>query len=591
MPDKVVRSFVLRLSSGFMLQLDLLIYGAKVADVFRMRVFDGWVGIRDGRFVYVEEGVPPSEIIANETRNLGGRVIVPGLIDAHMHIESSLLTPRGFAQAVVPHGTMTVLADPHEVANVASEEGVCWMIRASQNLPLRIFYAIPSCVPATSPEIEWTSAVFDADTVKRLARESSMIALGEVMDYGQVLADGERLHGMVDAAHDAGLLVEGHIPTLRGAELSQYLAWRITSDHTLATPDKIHEQISKGVAVMLQIKSCVTESIATVNALPDRSRILLVTDDIEPTLLTQGHLSLIVRMAIDAGMSPIEAIASATIRPARYLGLRDLGGIAPGFRADFAVLDELATFPPRQVFAGGKLVAQNGEMIARDFPPTPAAPGGTTLPGPFTRADFVLVRDAPRITHHVSRITVLANAVVITSAVTSLTDLERVRVRVENGFAQFADDDPLALVAVIARNGSSKSVGVVKDLGLRAGACASSFAHDSHNLLVVGRDAAEMCAAANAVREMCGGVVVVRAGAVLAQLPLPVLGLLSDAPLDHVVRAFESVENALRDLGMGHQRPFLMLSLLALTVSPRFKFSDKGVVDVEARRVLPTWEK
>ncbi|MCI0475553.1 MAG: amidohydrolase family protein, partial [Anaerolineales bacterium] len=268
-----------------MLRLDLVIYNARIADVFRMRVFDGWVGIRDGRFVYVEEGAPPKEIVADETRDLGGRVIAPGLIDAHMHIESSLLTPRGFAQAVVPHGTTTVLADPHEVANVAGEEGVRWMIRASQNLPLRIFYAIPSCVPATSPEIEWTRAVFDADTVKRLAQEPSVIALGEVMDYGQVLADGEHLRGMVSAAHDAGLLVEGHIPTLSGTDLSQYLAWRITSDHTLTTPDKISEQISKGVAVMLQSKSVTRDNIAAVNDLSDRSRVLLVTDDIEPSLL------------------------------------------------------------------------------------------------------------------------------------------------------------------------------------------------------------------------------------------------------------------------------------------------------------------
>lgn len=596
-----------------MVHLDLLIHSARIADVFRLRVFTGWVGIRDGRFVYVEEGAPPKEITAAETRDLGGRVIAPGLIDAHMHIESSLLTPRAFAHAIVPHGTTTVLADPHEVANVAGEEGVRWMIRASQNLPLQIFYAIPSCVPATSPEIEWTRAVFDANSVKRLAREASVIALGEVMDYGQVLANGERLRGMVDAAHTAGLLVEGHIPTLRGAELSQYLAWRITSDHTLTTPEKIREQISKGVAVMLQSKSCVTENIAAVNALPDRSRILLVTDDIEPSLLAQGHLSLIVRAAINAGMPPIEAIAAATIRPARYLGLRERGGIAPGLRADFAVLDELAAFPPRQVFVGGKLVAQDGTMITHDFAPTPPLPHNATLAGPFTRDDFALVsfrgthshprevkiassrscaanNAAPLRTLSAQTGSVIANAVVITSATTSLTELARVRVRVENGFAQFADADPLALVAVIARDGSSKAVGIVKELGLRAGAYASSFAHDSHNLLVVGRDAEEMSVAANAVRVMRGGVVVVRDRTVIAQLALPAFGLLSDASLDVIGRDFAAVENALRELGVQHHRPFLLLSLLALTVSPRFKFSDKGVTDVEARRLLPTWE-
>ena len=584
-----------------MISLDLLIYNACIADVFRMRVFDGWIGIRDGRFIYVEEGTPPNGIVAAETHDLSGGVIAPGLIDAHMHVESSLLTPRGFAQAVVPHGTTAVLADPHEVANVAGEEGVRWMIRASQNLPLRIFYAIPSCVPATSPEIEWTRAVFDADTVKRLTPEPSVVALGEVMDYGQVLANGERLRGMVDAAHDAGLLVEGHIPTLRCTDLSQYLAWRISSDHTLTTPEKIREQISKGVAVMLQMKSCVTGNIATVNALPDHSRLLLVTDDVEPALLTQGHLSIIVRMAIDAGMPPLEALASATIRPARYLGLRDLGGIAPGLRADFMVMRDLDTFPPSQVFCAGRRVAAAGKLTIEDLPFTPPPPGITELPGPFTHANFALANDAACNTDHGtlalavtqvpgSRMTILANAVVIKSITTSLTDLEKIRIRVENGFAQFIDDDGLGLVAVIARDGSSKSVGVVKDLGWCAGACASSFAHDSHNLLVVGRNAEEMCAAANAVREMRGGIAVVREGTVIAALPLPVLGLLSDAPLEEIVHGFERVENTLRDLGMRHQRPFLMLSLLALSVSPRFKFSDKGVVDVEARRLLPTWE-
>jgi adenine deaminase len=560
--------------------LDLLLHNARIADVFRLRVFEGWVGIRDGRFVYVEEGAPAPDFTAKETRDLVGRVIIPGLIDSHMHIESSHVTPRGFAQAVLPHGTTTVLADAHEVANVAGEEGVRWMIRASENLPLGIFHAIPSCVPATAPEFEWTRDVFNADVVARLAREPGVIALGEVMDYGAVLADESRLRAMVDAAHDAGVLVEGHIPTLRGAELSQYLAWRITSDHTLTTPEKIREQISKGLAVMLQTKSCTRENIAAVNELADRSHILLVTDDIEPSLLVRGHLSLIVNLAMGAGMSPIEALASATIRPARYLGLRDRGGIAPGYRADFAVMDDLARFPPREVFANGERVAMGGKFTARDLPATPRVPANVILPGPFTREDL-------RMTDPITG-TISANAVVIKNATSSLTDLERVSVRVENGFPQL--DAALALVAVIARDGSSKSIGVIKNFGLRAGAVASSFAHDAHNLLVVGRDADEMARAANAVREIGGGVVIARDGAIIATLCLPVFGLISDAPIDQLVRDFDGIENALRDLGVAHRRPFLMLSLLALSVSPNFKFTDKGVMDTERRRLLPAWE-
>jgi adenine deaminase len=561
--------------------LDLLIHNVRIADVFRLRVFDGWVGIRAGRFVYVEAGAPPANVNAREKRDLGGRVMLPGLIDSHMHIESSHVTPRRFAQAVLPHGTTTVLADAHEVANVAGAEGVQWMIRASQNLPLRIFHAIPSCVPATSPELEWTRAVFDAGVISRLVQEPSVIALGELMDYGGVLADSSRLRGLVDAAHHAGLLVEGHIPTLRGTDLSQYLSWRVTSDHTLTSPEKLREQISKGLAVMLQTKSCTRENIAAVNELADRSHILLVTDDIEPSLLVKGHLSLIVNLAIEAGMVPIEAIASATIRPARYLGLRDLGGIAPGFRADFAVIDELATFPPRQVFVGGERVAADGTVSPRDWPALPAVPANVMiLPGPFTANDFRMTStDARQVT---------ANAVVLVSATASTTDLERILLRVEAGQPNLAD--ALALVAIVARDGSSKSVGIIKDFGMNAGAVASSFAHDSHNLLVVGRDATDMATAANAVREIGGGVAVVRAGKVITTLHLPVFGLISDAPIADLVGEFDTLETALRDLGIRHQRPFLMLSLLALSVSPNFKFTDKGVIDTERRLLLPSWE-
>lgn len=567
-----------------MLPLDLLIQNAEIVDVFRLRTFDGWVGIRSGKFIYVEEGKPPSDISAKQTQDLSGRYLAPGLIDSHMHIESSHVTPRAFARAVLPHGTTTILADPHEVANVAGEEGVRWMIRASQNLPLRIFYAIPSCVPATAPELEWTGAIFNAASVTRLAQEPSVIALGEVMDYRDVLADQSRLHAMMETAQASHLLVEGHVPTLHGTELSQYLSWRITSDHTLTTPEKIREHVSKGIAVMIQAKSCTPDNMRAIADLADRSRILLITDDIEPSLLINGHLSLIVQMAIKAGMPPLEALASASIRPARYLGLRDLGGIAPGMSADFMVMDEPAVFPPREVYARGSRVAEGGKYLAAEMPDAAAPPTGHSVPGPFSPIDFRFV------TKNDTRASVTANAVVVKSDVTSFTQLEKISVKVKDGYPQFADHDALALVAVIARNRSSQAIGMIKNLGLSAGAAATSFAHDSHNLLVIGRDAAEMSAAANFVHQMGGGIAVVRDGALVAKLELPVLGLLTENPLDQLVANFNALEDALRALGVKHQRPFLMLSLLSLSVSPNYKFTDKGVIDTEARSLLPTWE-
>lgn len=567
-----------------MFTLDLLITNARIVDVFRLRLFDGWVGVKDGRFLYVEEGNPPDGLQATERLDLAGRLLAPGLVDSHMHIESSITTPRRFAEGAVPYGTTTILADPHEVANVAGEEGVRWMIRASENLPLRVFYAIPSCVPATSPEMEWTAPVFDAAIITRLAQEPSVIALGEVMDYRGVLAGSPRLKGLVEAAHAAGLFVEGHIPTLAGPDLSEYLSWRVTSDHTLTTPAKINEQISKGLAVMIQTKTCTPELMATVNALPERSHLLLITDDIEPPVLVHGHLSGIMRLAIEAGLPPLEAWASATIRPARYIGRRDIGGVAPGHHADFCVLDGLESFPPHAVYFAGQPVARQGRMLPVVLPDLPPLLGGYAAPGPFTPADFRLVVGHDELTG------VCANAVHLVNETTTVTHLAQIPVQVSQGYAQFSEGDNLALVAVVARDRSSQSVGVIHNLGWDNGAYAASFAHDSHNLLVAGRDATEMALAANLVYEMGGGIALVRDGQPIATMRLPVFGLISDAPLPEIVRDMVAIDDSLRDLGVRSQRPFLIMSLLSLSVSPHVKFTDKGVIDTEQRRLLPPWE-
>ncbi|GAB4538249.1 MAG: adenine deaminase [Anaerolineae bacterium] len=567
-----------------MIELDLLLHNARIADLFRLRTFVGWVGVAAGRFVYVEDGPPPPDLRARRTLDLDGRYLVPGLLDAHMHIESSLVTPRRFAEAVLPFGTTAVLADPHEVANVAGEAGVRWMIAASQGLDLRVFIAIPSCVPATAPELEWTGAVFQADVVERLASEPSVIALGEVMDYQGLLGHNDRLPPMVEAARRAGLRVEGHIPTLRGTSLSRYLAHGITSDHTLTNPQKLLEQLSKGVAVMLQAKSITPQNIAAVNGLPDRSNIILVTDDVEPSLLVDGHLNRIVALAVEAGLPPLEALASASLRPARYLGLHDLGAITPGYRADFLVMDGLAAFPPAEVYVAGRQVAAGGVLTSPQASQMPPPPPFPPVPGPFSPADFRLdSRDHPAAQ-------VRANAVVLDNDRNTLTRLEHVPVSLEGGYALFQEGDGLNLVAVFAREGSSRMVGVLKNASLNHGAFASSLAHDSHNLLVVGREAWSMAVAANAVHEQGGGLAVARGEEVLARLPLPLFGLLSDEPIRQAADGLANIEAALRAAGMTHQRPFLMLSILALSVSPYYKFTDKGVVDTEARRLLPPWE-
>ena len=561
------------------MEFDTLLVHARIADVFRYRQFEGWIGIRDGRFVTVEAGNAPPGIRATETLDLAGRTIVPGLIDSHLHIESSLLTPRRFAEAVLPFGTTAILSDPHEVGNVAGEDGVKWMITASLDLPLRIFHSIPSCVPATSPDIEWTHEVFDADTIRRLARQPSVIALGEVMDYRGLLGPNERLRAIVRAARENNLLIEGHIPTLAGTELSQYLAHGIGSDHTLTFAAKIQEQVSKGLAVMLQTKSVTPENVAAVAQLPDRSQIILVTDDIEPSLLADGHLSRIVALAIECGMPPLEALAAATIRPARYLGLRDQGAIAPGYLADFLVMDDISAFPPAQVFVGGELVAQAGAMAAPISRENPAQPDYPGIPGSLTAEDFKLDSKG-------GDGCVQAQIVALQDQRSTLTHLEQKAVSLQNGQVQFQENDGLALASVIARDESSRSVGLIANTGLRQGAWASSVAHDCHNLLVIGRSPEAMARAANAVHAMGGGVAVATQAGLEASLRLPYFGLLSDEPVAAVAGGLVAVEDAMRRIGAQQTRPFLTFSIMSLSVSPYVKFTDKGLVDTESRQLL-----
>lgn len=558
---------------------DRLFINARIVDVFRLRVFEGWFATRGERFLFVEEGQPPAWLGDVPATDLAGAFVAPGLVDAHMHIESSLLTPRRFAEAVIPHGTTALLADAHEVANVAGERGVAWMVEAGNRTPLRVYHAIPSCVPATSPEIESTTAVFGAAEIERLLRLPRVAALGEVMDYRGLLGQSPRLPPLVAAARATGTRIEGHIPTLTGTELSEYLAHGVQSDHTLTFPAKILEQLSKGVTVMLQAKSLTPENIACVNGLADRSGIVIVTDDTEPNLLREGHVTRMLKLALQAGMPPLEALASASLRPARYMGVHDLGAIAPGYLADFIVLDALDQYPPAQVWVGARKMAERGVATAVPLPVPPPLPDFPRVPGPFTAADFKL---APGVTG-----TRRANVVQVVNQTNSITRHAVREVKVSDGYAVLEPGDGLSMVAVFAREGGARSVGVIANAGIDSGAAATSLAHDSHNLLVVGRDVEAMCRAANAAHTRGGGVFVDDGRGIVAELPLPVFSLISDDEVGRVSDGLDAIEVALRGLGMKSQRPFLQLSLLALSVSPYYKFSDKGVVDTEARALLP----
>jgi len=602
---------------------DLLVTNATIVDVVTHTTYRGWFTVVDGRFAEVESGDPGAADRegAASVVDLAGAFVQPGMLDIHMHIESSLVTPRRFAEAALPHGTTTILQDPHEVANVLGAPGIRWMLEASRGLPQRMYTAVSSCVPATSAAIETPNAGITPAEVTELAREPEVIALGEMMDFHGLIDGDEHLEAMLRAGAEAGLSLEGHVPSLTGPDLSRYIAYGIRSDHTLMTPAKLLEQLRKGMWVMLQEKSLTPDVVATVTALPDRSRVLLITDDVMPNRLTGGHIDRIVRLAVAAGWDPLDAIASATIRPATYLGLHTFGAVAPGCDADFVVTPGLATYPPSQVYVGGRLVAQDGRTVVPSVPsPAPTAIPGlseTFVADAFSADSFVFTRraDSERGNWEVesddaaagARVTVLAR-VIEANDDNSFTTLAEHEVELENGVPL---DPRLALATVLPRASARPGaepytpvVCLVDGLGLRTGAFATSFAHDSHNLFVIGREPEAMAEALNAVLTAGGGMAYARspddaephgeavastgeaADHDVALLCLPLAGLLSDESIDAVAAAFDLIESRLRRAGMKARNPVLLLTLLPLSVSPDFKISDKGIVDVQRRALL-----
>lgn len=582
---------------------DLLVEHATIVDVVTQTSFEGWFSVVDGRFAEVESGTPTPEhrAAAATTLDLGGAHVQPGMLDVHMHIESSLVTPRRFAEGALPHGTTTVLQDPHEIANVLGAPGIRWMLEASRGLPQRVYTAVSSCVPATSATIETPNASITPADVTELAREPEVIALGEMMDFHGLIDGDEHLEAMLAAAAQAGLSLEGHVPSLSGPDLSRYVAHGIRSDHTLMTPTKLLEQLRKGLWVMIQEKSVTADVVATIMALKDRSRVLLVTDDVMPNRLLGGHLDRIVQRAVAAGWDPIDALASATVRPASYLGLHDLGTITPGAHADFVVTPGLATFPPVAVYVAGREVAKDGRVIVPSVPAVPprdvAGLDERFEPGRFPATAFRFPAGVNGLDTPGSRgsASVVAR-VIVTNGQNSVTTLSERSVELVDGVPT---DPDLCLATVIPRAAARPGAApyrpvtcLVAGLGIGSGAYATSFAHDSHNLFVVGREPAALAAALDAVLAAGGGMAVAQqargtgAPAAPLLLPLPLAGLLSDDSVDEVATRFDALEDALRGAGMRARNPVLLLTLLPLSVSPDFKVSDKGVVDVQGRRVL-----
>lgn len=555
---------------------DILLRGANVLNVFTGEIVQANVALAGERIAGVGDYREGREIV-----NLTGSVIIPGLIDAHIHIESTMLTPPAFAQAVVPHGTTTVIADPHEIVNVTGIAGLEYMVKASQNLPLDIYYQIPSCVPATN--LETAGVEIHAPDIARIWRDyPASPGLGEMMNYLGVCQKDPGVLDKIRAAREAGKIIDGHSPLLSDKLLQAYIAAGIRTDHECTSSYEAEEKLALGMHVLIREGSAARNldellHVVNQNTAPFCS---FCSDDRQPgELITEGEMDHILRYAVAWGLDPVTAVRLATLNSARLYGLHDRGAIAPGYLADLVVVDSVYAYRVKQVYKRGVRVAENGNLLVPvksdlDQALLKSVTQTVHLPDLRQKLDYTPPAGATR----ARVIEVLADQILT-----------------RQGWAAVGALDPdydVMKVAVIERynRGGSVGLGFVRGFGLKTGALASTVAHDSHNLIVVGADPETMCLAAETVAQMGGGLAVVSGQKVLATLPLPIAGLMSEEGAERTALKYAEVNAAAQGLGCSIYAPFMTMSFLALPVIPALKITDQGLVDVNQFKLVELWD-
>jgi adenine deaminase len=560
---------LIRVARGH-LEPDLVLKGGRVLNVLSGETLRADVAVFDGIIAGVGRYDGPEVI------DVRGDYISPGFMDAHMHLESTLLSPAELARAVLPRGTTAIIADPHEIANVLGIEGIRFMLAASEGLPVDIYFLLPSCVPAT--DLETSGAALSAADLKSFRRKKRVLGMAEMMNYPGVLCGSDSVLEKLIAFRRG--IRDGHAPLLSGKDLNAYIAAGIRSDHECTVRTEAREKLRLGMHIMIregtQAKN-LKELLPLVT--PGNSRhCSFVTDDLHPhDLLAKGHLDHLIDIAAGEGMDPVEAVRMVTYNTAQYFGLRDVGAVAPGYRADLLILPSLTPVRVRSVIKGGRKVFDEGGFAGEETTRAECGRMSAMNVRPFGREAFTVPRRGERI-----RVIGLIPDQILTRQL-----ILEPTVR-DGAIISDISRDILKLVVVERHHGTGRiGLGFVQGFGLKGGALASSVAHDSHNIIAVGCDDGDLFAAVKAVEEMKGGLAAVRQGEVLAGLPLPIAGLMSDRPLAEVARGWEELRRVAREFGSVPAEPFMVLSFLALPVIPDLKLTDRGLVDVNLFEHVP----
>ena len=539
---------------------DLVLKNAAYVNVFSNELCRGDIAVAEGLIVGM------GEYHGKVEADVGGKIVLPGFIDAHIHLESSLVSPKEFAKAVLPHGTTTVITDPHEIANVMGTDGIEYMLQATEDLPVDVRFMLPSCVPATP--LDESGAILDYRAIDSFYDHPRVQGLAEMMNFVGAINGDEQTVEKIVAAQAHHKKIDGHAPDLQGNDLNAYIAAGVYSDHECHDVKDAIAKLERGQFIMIREGTAARNLEALMPLLTGKyaDRCMFCTDDKHPNdLLEKGHIDYIVKKAISLGADPITAVKVACHNAARYFLLNNRGGISPGYLADFVIIDNFQDFNIEQVYKKGVLMVDHGEI--QDFPSPEIEP--------------YLVERAHK-TFHVAALTAEDFAEKRPRGIIGMVDGEITTV--DAGYSDRIDVEYDVLkIAVVERHKNTHHIGIgyIQGYGLKSGAVATSISHDSHNIIVVGTNETDMAAAVNRVVELNGGIVVWDGGQSVAEVPLSIAGIMSDEPLVTVNEKLETAKDAAHKLGVNPGiDPFMTLSFMALPVIPSLRITTRGVFDV-----------